>query len=171
MEHAKITLIIAHEVIVKRLRLVITGDLINISIGTPLRLVATAANLMEIDKITIDPVSVLLEVTMGLGLANSNLTCAHLMINITTSMNAVATRINPSKMTIVQEIVGILNVLIHVHNIKGETNTEGPKDANLIATPRLLASSIVIKNTLAAMNPTRDSLTVMIAIRDPLAIR
>jgi hypothetical protein len=57
-------------VIVILIRLVITGDLINIPIATLLRLVATAANLMEIGKITIDQVSVLLEVTMGLVLAN-----------------------------------------------------------------------------------------------------
>jgi len=171
MEHAKITLITAHVVIVTRIRLVITGDLINTPIGTPLKLVAMAANHMEIDKITIDLVSILLEVTMCLGLATSNRASTHLTINTTTSMNAVATRNNPIKMTIVQEIVRILSVLIHVHNIKGEINTEGPNGANLIATHRLLEISTVIKDKLEVMTVTRDSLIVMIAISALLVIR
>jgi len=119
---------------------------------------------MEIDKITIDLVSVLLEVTMGLGLAPSNQACAHLTINITTSTNTVATRNNPIKMTIVQVIVGILSVLIHVHNIKDEINTGAPNGANLIATHHRLAILTVIKDKLEAMIATRDSLAVMIAI-------
>jgi hypothetical protein len=76
MEHAKITLITTHEATIKRIRLVITGDLINTATNTPLRLVTTAVILMEIDKITIDPVSALLEVVIDPGLANSNPTCA-----------------------------------------------------------------------------------------------
>jgi len=151
-------------VIVTVIRLVITGDLTNLPIGTPPRLVAIAANLMEIDKITIDLVSVLLEVTMGLGLAPSNQACAHLTINITTSTSTVATRNNPIKMTIVQEIVRILSVLIHVHNIKGEINTGAPNGVNLIATHHRLAISTVTKDKLEAMIATRDSLAVMIAI-------
>jgi len=151
-------------VIVTVIRLVITGDLTNLPIGTPPRLVAIAANLMEIDKITIDLVSVLLEVTMGLGLAPSNQACAHLTINITTSTNTVATRNNPIKMTIVQVIVGILSVLIHVHNIKGEINTVALNGANLIVTHHRLAISTVTKDKLEAMIATRDSLAVMIAI-------
>jgi hypothetical protein len=144
---------------------VITGDLINKPIGTPLRLPVTAANLMEIDKIPIDPVSVLLEITMNLGLAYPILACALSMINITTSTIAVATRINPTGMTIVQEIVGILSVLIHVHNIKEEINTKGHNSANLIATQRLLEISTVIKEKLVATSVTRGSLVITIAIR------
>jgi len=151
-------------VIVTVIRLVITGDLTNLPIGTPPRLVAIAANLMEIDKITIDLVSVLLEVTMGLGLAPSNQACAHLTINITTSTSTVATRNNPIKMTIVQVIVGILSILIHVHNIKVEINTGAPNSANLIATHHRLAILTVTKDKLEAMIATRDSLAVMIAI-------
>ena len=130
MEHAKITLIIAHVAIVKLIQPAITGDLTNIPIGTPPRLVAMAANLMEIDKITIDPVFVHLEVTMGLSLAQTKLACAHLMINNTTSTNAAATRNNPIRKTIVQEMVGMLSVLIHDHNIKGENNTEERNGGN-----------------------------------------
>jgi len=158
-------------VIVTVIRLVITGDLTNLPIGTPPRLVAIAANLMEIDKITIDLVSVLLEVTMGLGLAPSNQACAHLTINITTSTNTVATRNNPIKMTIVQVIVGILSVLIHVHNIKDEINTEDANHANLIATHRLLEISTVIKDRPATMSVIRDSLVVKNARTDLIVVR
>jgi len=146
------------------IRLVITGDPTNIPIGTPPRLVAMAANLMEIDKITIDLVNVLLEVTMGLGLAPSNQACAHLTIKNTTSTNAVATRNKHIEMTIVRVTAEILSVPIHAHNIKGEINTEGPNVANLIATHHRLAISTVIKDKLEAMTATRDSLAVMIAI-------
>jgi len=150
---------------------VIIGDLINTPIGTPLRIVAMAANHMEIDKITIDLVSVLPEATMGLGLETSTRVCAHSTINIITSTNAVATRNNPIKMTIVQEIIGIHSLLIRVHKIKGEINTEGPNGAKLIETHRLLEISNVIKGQLVGMTVTRDSLVVMIAISRLLVIR
>jgi hypothetical protein len=151
---------------VKLIRVVITGDLINKPIGTSLSLVARDANLTENDKITIIPVSVLLEITMDLGLAHQILACALLMINITTSTNAVATRINPTGKTFVQEIVRILSVLILEHNIKEEINTKGPNVANLIATHRLLEISTVIKEKLVTTTVTRGSLVVSIAIRD-----
>src|SRR5215467_7190404 len=106
MEHAKITLITAHVVIVSHIQLVIIGDLINTPTATPLRLVAIAANHMGIEKIPIELVSVLLEVTMGL--VPLNRTRAHLKSNITTSTNAVATRSNPIKTAIVQAIDVIL---------------------------------------------------------------
>jgi len=152
-------------VIVTVIRLVITGDLTNLPIGTPPRLVAIAANLMEIDKITIDLVSVLLEVTMGLGLAPSNQACAHLTINITTSTSTVATRNNPIKMTIVQVIVGILSVLIHVRNIKVEINTGAPNGANLIATHHRLAISTVTKDKLEAMIAISG---LLVMLQDPI---
>jgi hypothetical protein len=154
MEHARITLITAHAAKVTVIRHAITGDLTNIQISTPLKIVKMAANLTEIARIAIDQVSVLPEVTMGLGLATSNRACAHSTINIITSTNAVATRNNPIKMTIVQEIIGIHSLLIHVHNIKGEINTEDPNGANLIATHRLLEISIAIKDKLAVTTVT-----------------
>jgi hypothetical protein len=93
------------------------------------------------------------------------------MINITISTNAVATRINPTRMTIVQDLVGILSVLIHVHNIKEEINTKGPNSANLIAIHRLLEISTVIKEKPVATSVTRGSLVVTIAIRGLIVIR
>jgi len=152
---------------------VITGDPINIPIDTPLRLVTTVANLTENGKITIVLVSILLEVTTGLGLAHLNQTCAHLMINITTSTSAKATRNNPTRMTIVQEIIEILSVLnhIHIHNIKDEINTEDANRANLIATHRLLEISTVIKDRPATMSVIRDSLVVKNARTDLIVVR
>jgi len=152
---------------------VITGDPINIPIDTPLRLVTTVANLTENGKITIVLVSILLEVTMGLGLAHLNQTCAHLMINITTSTSAKATRNNPTRMTIVQETIEILSVLnhIHIHNIKDEINTEDANHANLIATHRLLEISTVIKDRPATMSVIRDSLVVKNARTDLIVVR
>jgi hypothetical protein len=169
MEHAKITLIIAHATIVELVQPVITGDLINKTIGTPLRMVATAANLMEIDKTTIVPVFVLLETTMGL--AHTNLTCAHLMISNTTSTNAVATRSSPIRTTIVPKMVGMLSVLIHAHNIKGKDNTEARNGASLITTHRLHAIMIVIRDKLAATTALTGHLVVMIVIGVLLTIR
>jgi len=152
---------------------VITGDPINIPIDTPLRLVTTVANLTENGKITIVLVSILLEVTTGLGLAHLNQTCAHLMINITTSTSAKATRNNPTRMTIVQETIEILSVLnhIHIHNIKDEINTEDANRANLIATHRLLEISTVIKDRPATMSVIRDSLVVKNARTDLIVVR
>jgi len=150
---------------------VIIGGLINTPIGTQLRIVAMAANHMEIDQITIVLVSVLPKVTMGLGLATSIRACAHLTINIITSTNIEAIRNNPFKMTIVQEIVGILSLLIHVRNIKDEASTEGPNGVNLIATHRPLEILIAIKDKLAVTTVTRDSLVVMTAIGGLLVIR
>lgn len=130
MEHAKITRIIAHVAIVNLIQPMITGDLINKTIGTQLRVIATDANLMVIDKITIDQVNVPLEVTMGLALAHTNLAREHLMINNTTSANAVATRNNLIRMTTVQEMVAMLSVLIHANNIKDKIDTEEGNDVN-----------------------------------------
>jgi len=127
---------------------VIAGNLTNIQIGTPLKIVAMAANPMEIARITIDQVNILLEVTMGLGLAPSNQACAHLMVKITTSTNAVATRTNHIGMTIIQVTAEILNIPIHDHNIKAGVNIEGPNNANLIATIDSLVVMIVISGHL-----------------------
>jgi hypothetical protein len=106
------------------IRHVITGDLINIQIGTPLKIVAMAANPMEI-----------------------------------------------ARMTIVQVTMEILNIPIHVHNIKAGINTKGPNDANLIATRDRLAVSTVIKGKLVIMIATVDSLVVMIVISGHLVTR
>jgi hypothetical protein len=108
---------------------------------------------------------------MGLGLATSIRACVHLTINIITSTNIEAIRNNPFKMTIVQEIVGILSLLIHAHNIKDEASTEGPNGVNLIATHRPLEILIAIKDKLAVTTVTRDSLVVMTAIGRLLVIR
>jgi hypothetical protein len=162
-------LITARVVIVSHIQLVIIGDQINTLAGTLLGLVAIAANHMGIDKIPIELVSVLLEVIMGLVPLNQART--HLTITITTSTNAVAPRNNPIKMTIVQGIAGILNVLLHARNIKDEINIEDLNGANLIAKLRLLAIITVIKAKLAVTTVTRDSLVVMIAISGLLVIR
>jgi hypothetical protein len=147
---------------------VITGN----PIDTPLRLVSTIANLTENDKITIVQVSILLEVTMGRSLAHSNQRCVRLMINNTTGTSAMATRTNPTRMTIVPEIVRILGVRIHILNIKSEINTMDLAGTNLVATThRLLEISTVIKDTSEAMSLTWDSLVVTIERRGLLVVR
>src|SRR5689334_20265284 len=108
---------------------------------------------------------------MGLGLAHSNQICAHLMINITTSTSIMATRNNPTRTTIVQEIIEIPSVLIHAHKIKDEINTEDPNGANLVTTNRLHEISIVIKDRPTAMTVTQGRLVVMIEIRGLLVVR
>jgi hypothetical protein len=171
MEHARITLITAHAAKVTVIRHVITGGLTNIQISTPLKIVKMAANLTEIARIAIDQVSVLPEVIMGLGLVPSNQACAHLMIKSTMNTNAVATRTNLIRMSIVQVIVEILNIPIHVHNIKAGIHTGAHKLATTTATVDNLAVMIVIKDKLATMTATVDGLAVMIAISGHLVMR
>jgi len=148
MEHARITLITAHAAKVTVIRHVITGDLTNIQISTPLKIVKMAANLTEIARIAFDQVSVLPVVTMGLGLVPSNRACAHLMIKSTINTNAVATRTNLIRMSIVQVTVEILNIPIHVHNIKAGIHTGAHKLATTTATVDSLAVMIVISGHL-----------------------
>jgi len=125
-----------------------------------------AANLTETARIAIDQLSVLPEVTMGLGLAPSNQVCAHLMIRSTINTNAVVTRINLIGMNIKQVIAKILNIPIHVHNIKAGLHTEGHKPAIMTVTVDSLAVMIVIKDKLATTTATVDSPAVMIVIKD-----
>jgi len=127
-----------------------------------------AANLTETARIAIDQLSVLPEVTMGLGLAPSNQVCAHLMIRSTINTNAVVTRINFIGMNINRIIAEILNIPIHVHNIKVGLHTEGHKPAIMTVTVDSLAVMIVIKDKLATTTATVDSLAVMIVINGHL---
>ncbi len=87
------------------------------------------------------------------------------MINVTTSTSAMATRNNPTRMTIAQKIAAILSVFIHVHSIKGEINTEDPNGANLVAIHRLLEISTMIKDRPTTITIIRGNLVVTIEIR------
>jgi len=171
MEHARSTPITALAAIIIVIHHVITGETTSIQSSTPLKIVAITANLTEIARIAIEQESVLLKVTMDLGLALSNRACALLMSSNIMKTNAEATRTNPTRMSIVQVTAEILTIPIHVHNIKAGIHTETHNDANLIATLDRLVVSTVIKDKLETMTETVDSLAVMIMISGHLVMQ